>query len=59
MNPSTTKIFMKTKIRSYGDETTDFYTRKIPEAGSSYICWSVILIDSVLKKGENYYLQVF
>ena len=26
---------------------------------SNYICWSVILIDNILKKDKNYYLQVF
>ena len=35
---------------SYGDEVTDFHSRKIPEAGSEYICWSEVLICSVLKK---------
>ena len=49
---------MKTKIRSYGDEATDFYSSKIPEAGCNYMCWSVLVIDSALKKDENYYLQV-
>ena len=29
------------------------------EASSSYLCLSVILIDSVLKKDENYFLQKF
>ena len=53
------QFFKKTKERSYGEETTDFRTRKIPEAGSFYICWSVILTDSVLKKDEIYYPQVF
>ena len=46
------------KIRSYSDRVTDFHARKIPEADSNYICCSVILIDSVPKKDENYYLQV-
>ena len=32
---------------------------KIPEAGSYFIYWLVILIDSVLKKDGNYYLQLF
>ena len=41
------------KIRSHGDGATDFHARKIPEADSS-----VILIDSVPKKDENYYAQV-
>ena len=48
-----------TKISSYSDETKDFYARKIPEADSNYVCWLVILIDSVLKNYEMYYLQGF
>ena len=39
--PICNKIFLKTKTRSYGDETTDFHTRKLPEAGYNYICWWV------------------
>ena len=57
--PIYNKKILKTKIRSYGDEAPDFHTRKIPEAGCNYICWMVILIDSVLKKDDNYYPQVF
>ena len=44
---------------SYGDGATDFNARKIPEADFHYICCSVILIDSIPKKDENYYPQVF
>ena len=54
--PYTSKKFLNTKIRSDGDEATYFYCRKTPEAGSNYICWLVIVIDSALKKGENYFL---
>ena len=50
---------LKTQIRSYSDEATDFHTRKIPEAGSDFIYWPVITFDSVLEKDEKYYLQVF
>ena len=49
---------MKVKIRSYGEGATDFHARKIPEADSNYVCCWVILIDSLLKNGENYYPQV-
>ena len=31
----------------------------MPRESSHCICLSVILIDSVLKMGKNYYLQVF
>ena len=48
------KSNLKTQIKSYGNEATDFQTRKIPETGFNYICWLVTLIDSVLKKGERY-----
>ena len=50
---------MRTRIRSYGDKAANFHTGKILEGCSNYICWSVILIDSVLKKDENNYPQVF
>ena len=31
----------------------------MPKVGSNYICWSIILTNSVLKKDESYYPQVF
>ena len=43
---------------SYSDGATDFNARKIPEADFNYIFWSVILIDSIPKRGKNYYPQV-
>ena len=50
---------MKAKISSYSDEATDLHSRKLPEEGSNYIFWLIILIGSALKKDENYYPQVF
>ena len=41
-------VFLKFKIKFYGDEATDVRTRKITDAGFNYIYWLVILIDSVL-----------
>ena len=41
---------MKTKVKSYGDEATDFHDKEIPKAGSNHTCLAVIMIDSVLKK---------
>ena len=35
------------------------HTKKIHEVGSNYIWWSAVLIDSLHKKDENYYPQVF
>ena len=50
---------MKNKIKSHGDEFTDFYEKKIPKVGSNQTCLAVISLDSALKKDENYYTQVF
>ena len=53
------KEFMKTKIKSHGDEVTNFYDKKAPKIDSNHTCLAVISFDSPLKKNENYYLQVF
>ena len=61
-NPSTIKIFWKPKqgkIGSDGDETADFHDKEVPKVDSNYTCLAVIFLDSVLKKDESYYLQVF
>ena len=50
VNSSIFTKLLKTKIRSYGDEATDFQSTQIPETSSNYICWSVTLMDSVLEK---------
>ena len=51
--------FWKTKIKSHGDEVTDFYDKKIPKVESNHTCLEVVSLDSALKKDENYYPQVF
>ena len=56
--PFYNKQFLKTKIKSHGDEATDFYDQKFPKVGSSHTCLAVISLDSVLKKDDNYYPQV-
>ena len=53
------KTFLRTKIKSYVDEATDFHDKEIPKAASNHTCLAVITIDSVLKKEGNYFLQVF
>ena len=50
---------MKTKIKSYGDEITDFYDKWMPEVDSNPTCLAVINLDSALNKDRNYYPQVF
>ena len=54
--PVYNKNFLKTKIKSYGDEVTDFYDKEIPKMNSNYTCLAVISLDSALKKDENYYM---
>ena len=52
--------YLKPKIKSYnGKINTNSLNNKIPKEGSQFICWSVILIDSVFRAGKNYYPQVF
>ena len=50
---------LKTKIKSHGDEVTDFYDKKIPKLGPNHTCLAVISLDSALKIDGVYYLQVF
>ena len=50
---------MKTKIKSHGDEVTDFYDNEIPELDSNHTCLAVISVDSALNKDRNFYSQVF
>ena len=53
--PACNKEFLKTKIKSHGDEVTDFYDKKIRKVDSL----AVISLESALKKDYDYYLQVF
>ena len=50
--------FLKTKMKSYGDEVTDFYDKGIPEVGSNHTCLAVISLYSAPKKDKNCYMQV-
>ena len=52
-------FFFKTKIKSYGDEVTDFYDKEFPKVDSNHTCLAVISLDSTLNKDGNYYPQVF
>ena len=51
--------FLKTNIKSYGDEVTDFCDKKIPKVNSNHPCLAVISLDSILKTGGNCYQTVF
>ena len=57
--PVYNKIFLKTKIKSHGDEVSDFYDKKIPKVDSNHTCLEIISLDSALNKDGNYYPQVF
>ena len=50
---------MKTKIKSYGNEVTNFYDKNISKLDSNHTCLAVITLDYALKKNDNYYPQVF
>ena len=58
-DPGYSKNYLKTKIKSYGDEVTYLYEKEIPKVDSNHTCLAVIILDSALNKDENYYLQVF
>ena len=50
---------LRTKIKSHGDEVTDFYNKEIPKVDSSHNCSAVVSLDSALNIDGNYYPQVF
>ena len=52
------KEFLKIKIKSHGDEVTDFSDKEISKVDSNVTCLAVITLDSALKKDDKY-LQVF
>ena len=51
--------FLKTKIKSHGNEVTDFHNEEIYILDSNHTCLAVISLESAFKKYENYYLQAF
>ena len=53
------KEFWKTKMKSHGNEVTDFYDKKNSKVDSNHTCLAVISLDFALKKDDNYYLEVF
>ena len=57
--PVYNKKYLKTKIKSHGDDVTDVYDKEISKVDSNYSCLAVISLDSALKKDKNYYPQVF
>ena len=41
--------FLKTKLKFYGDEVTDFYEKEIPKLDSNHTCLAIISLNSALK----------
>ena len=57
--PVYNKELLKAKVKSYDDEVTDVYDKKLPKVDYSHTCLAVVSLASALKKEENYYPQVF
>ena len=57
--PVYNKEFLETKIKSHGNELTDFYNKEILKVDSNHTFLAVISLDSALKKDENWYMQSF
>ena len=51
--------FLKTKIKSHGNEVIDCYDKKFAKVDPYHTCSAVISLDSTLKKDDNYCPQVF
>ena len=54
--PVYNKAFVKTKIKFYDDAVTDYYDKEILKVDSNHTFLAVIILDSAVKKDENYYL---
>ena len=57
-NLSIIKI-LKTKIKFYCDEATNFHDKEVPKVDSNHTFLALIILDYILKKNENYYSQEF
>ena len=53
------KIYLKTKVKSHGNEVVEFYDKKTPKLDSNHTYLALISLDSSLKKNDNSYPQVF
>ena len=51
--PVYNKEYLKAKIKSHGDEVTDFYDKEISKLGSNYTCLVVISFDSEKKVNRH------
>ena len=53
------KNYLKTKIKSHGDEVTEVYDKKSPKLDFNHTCLAAVSLDSALKKDGNYYPELF
>ena len=53
------KNYLKNKIKSHGDEVTDFYDKKVLKLDSNHNCSAIISLDSALRKGDSNYRKCF
>ena len=55
-----TDFYIKTKVKMYDNKVnTNFRGKEKPKGDSSYKCLLLIMSDSVVKVGKEYYPQVF
>ena len=50
--------YIKTKMKMYEDKVdTNFQGKKVPKENASYMCLSLIMLDSVIRVNKKYYPQ--
>ena len=49
------KIFLRTKMKSHGNEMTDFCHKENPKLSSNHTCLAVTSLDFGRNKDGNYY----
>ena len=52
--PVYNKEFLKSKIKSHGDEVKDYYDKAIPKLDSNQTCLTVISLNSSFKEECKY-----
>ena len=50
IRPVYNKEFLKTKVKSHGDEVTDFYDKKIPKVNPNHTCLDKLTFTLLSRK---------
>ena len=50
--------YIKTKIKSYGDKIKVIGGKKVPKENASHKCFSLIMLDSVIRLNKKYYPRI-